>query len=58
MTPLEQEEYEAEVARLRAGADEGAFAAAWAEGRGLTIERAVNYAIATAAEVSRAENSK
>lgn len=48
MTPMEQEEYEAELAKLKASTDPEAFAAAWAEGRSFTMEQAVNYAISSA----------
>ena len=36
---------QAEVARLRLGMDDAAFSSAWAEGRGLTMEQAISYAI-------------
>jgi hypothetical protein len=45
MTQTETVEYEAEVARLRRGMDEKEFEAAWAEGRRLTIDQAISYAI-------------
>ena len=45
MTEAEQDEYQAEVARLRQGMDDGAFTSAWAEGRGLTLEQAIVYAV-------------
>ncbi len=45
MTEAEKAEYQAEVARLRLGMDEGAFASAWAEGRGLTLEQAIAYGV-------------
>jgi predicted ATPase/class 3 adenylate cyclase len=45
MTPFEQEEYNAEVVRLRAGMDEEEFGAAWAEGRRFTMEQGVTYAL-------------
>jgi hypothetical protein len=37
--------YEAAIAAARAQLDEEAFAAAWAEGRGMAVERAVAYAL-------------
>lgn len=46
MTPFERVEYEREVNDLRANMDESAFAKAWAEGRALTMEQAVEYALA------------
>jgi len=41
MTPSEQLEYDGEIARLRAGIDEKDLAAAWAEGRAMTLEQAI-----------------
>jgi predicted ATPase/class 3 adenylate cyclase len=45
MTPIEQAEYDADVARLRAATDERDFAAAWNEGRAMTLEQAVAFAL-------------
>ena len=45
MTPSEKVEYDAEIARLRAGMDEKAFAAAWSEGGALSLEQAVAFAL-------------
>jgi hypothetical protein len=45
MTALERSEYDQHVAALQAQMDEPAFAAAWAEGRALTMEQAVDYAL-------------
>jgi len=45
--PLYRAEYDGGVAAARAGLDEGAFTAAWAEGRGMTPEQAVEYALGT-----------
>jgi hypothetical protein len=45
MSPRERGEYEAEVARLRALLDPGAFDLAWAEGRQLTADAAVALAV-------------
>jgi tetratricopeptide (TPR) repeat protein len=45
MTPFEKEEYDGEVARLRAGMDEKEFGAALAEGRRFTMEQAVTFAL-------------
>jgi tetratricopeptide (TPR) repeat protein len=38
-------EYERAVAEARAALDEAAFAAAWAEGRAMTLDEAVDYAL-------------
>lgn len=38
-------DYERFVAVARAGLDEGAFAAAWAEGHTMTTEQAIAYAL-------------
>jgi non-specific serine/threonine protein kinase len=53
MTPLEKEEYDGEVARLRSGMDEREFRAAWEEGRSFTMEQAVAYAISRVPGASR-----
>jgi hypothetical protein len=45
MSPRERAEYEAEVARLRALLDPGAFDLAWADGRQLTADAAVALAV-------------
>jgi predicted ATPase/class 3 adenylate cyclase len=45
MTPQEHLEYEKEVADLRAGMDEKSFALFWAEGRSMTMEQAVDFAL-------------
>jgi len=45
MSPPERVEYEKEVADLRAGMDEKAFTSLWAEGRALTIEKAIQVAL-------------
>jgi predicted ATPase/DNA-binding XRE family transcriptional regulator len=44
--PLDQTAYDRYVAAARAQLDEGAFDAAWTEGRSLTFEHAVAYALA------------
>jgi predicted ATPase/DNA-binding XRE family transcriptional regulator len=44
--PLDQTAYDRHVAAARAQLDEGAFDPAWAEGRSMTYERAVAYALA------------
>jgi tetratricopeptide (TPR) repeat protein len=45
MTPQERIEFANEVAGLRAGLDEKTFVSLWAEGRSMTIEQAVEYAL-------------
>jgi hypothetical protein len=45
MTPMERREYTRVVDDLRAHSDEHAFSGAWAEGRGLTIEEAIQFAL-------------
>jgi hypothetical protein len=44
--PLDQTAYDQRVAAARARLDEGAFDAAWTEGRSLTFAQAVAYALA------------
>lgn len=38
------------VAAVRAQLDEATFAAAWAEGRAMILEQAIDYALATEAD--------
>jgi len=45
MTPIEQTEYDAQVARLKAGSQSQAVARAWSEGRAMTLEQAVSFAL-------------
>jgi hypothetical protein len=45
MTPNEHMLYDREVAELRAGLDEPVFAALWAEGRTMTMDQAIAYAV-------------
>ncbi len=45
MTAQEHEEYGREVANLRAGMDENTFKAAWSQGRGMSMEQAIDFAI-------------
>jgi tetratricopeptide (TPR) repeat protein len=45
MTPNEHMLYDREVAELRTGLDEPVFAALWAEGRKMTMDQAVAYAL-------------
>ena len=40
----DQVEYDRNVAAVRAQLDEATFAAAWAEGRAMTLEQAIDYA--------------
>jgi len=44
-TPQERIEYDNELASLRAGIDEKAFTSLWAEGRSMTMEQAIEYAM-------------
>jgi predicted ATPase/uncharacterized protein HemY len=43
--PVERDQYEHKVALVRAGLAETVFAAAWAEGRAMTLEQAIEYAL-------------
>jgi predicted ATPase/class 3 adenylate cyclase len=45
MNPMEQVEYQREVNDLRANMDEATFARAWAEGRAMTMEQAIAFAL-------------
>ncbi len=45
MTKAEQVEYEKEISSLRAGMDEKEFASLWAQGRSMTIEEAIAFAL-------------
>ena len=45
MTPQERIEYANEVASLRSGIDEKTFVSLWAEGRSMTMEQAIEYAL-------------
>ncbi|HSL44327.1 MAG TPA: adenylate/guanylate cyclase domain-containing protein [Anaerolineales bacterium] len=45
MTPTQQMLYDREVAELRTGLDEPIFAALWAEGRNMTVDQAIDYAL-------------
>ena len=44
-TPQERVEYEAEVTSLRTGMDEKTFVSLWEEGRAMTMEQAIEYAL-------------
>jgi predicted ATPase/class 3 adenylate cyclase len=45
MTAMERVEYDREIADLKAGMDEKVFSSAWAEGRALTMEQAIDCAL-------------
>jgi hypothetical protein len=45
MISTEQLEYDREVSDLRTNMDESAFAKAWAEGRAMSMEQAIAYAL-------------
>ena len=45
MTPAEREEYERRLSSLRRQLSEAEFTAGWAEGRGLSLDEAVAYAM-------------
>ena len=45
MTPHEPVEYDTEIVRLRKDLDEEAFDSAWAEGRRMTADEAVAFAL-------------
>lgn len=45
MTSLERKVYDAEILRLREELEEGALAAAWAQGRQMTADEAVAFAL-------------
>jgi hypothetical protein len=49
MTPKEKTEYDTQIANLRAGMEEKAFASAWAEGHAMSMEQAIAYALETRA---------
>jgi tetratricopeptide (TPR) repeat protein len=52
MNPQERIEYDGEVAGTRAQINENAFASAWAEGRNLTMEQAISYAVGDTPEAA------
>ncbi|HET9590097.1 MAG TPA: hypothetical protein VFO91_15030, partial [Anaerolineales bacterium] len=45
MTVVERVEYDREVADLRAGMDKSAFESAWTQGRAMTMDEAIGYAL-------------
>jgi len=58
MTPFERVEYDREVNDLRANMDGLTFVKAWAEGRVLTMEQAIEYALAMEIESEDSQPSK
>ncbi len=52
MTPMERREYETTLVELRAAINPAAFERAWAEGRGLSMEQAVEDSLAIAAPLT------
>jgi hypothetical protein len=46
LAPSDQADYEHYVSTVRAGMGDKAHAAAWAEGRAMTLEQAIEYALA------------
>ncbi len=52
MAPVDQAEYDRYVAAARAQLDDHAWAAAWAEGQAMTLERAIAYALEDTPEVT------
>jgi len=47
-SPAAQAKHDQGVASARAGLEEAAFAAAWAKGRAMTLEEAIEYALSDA----------
>jgi hypothetical protein len=47
LPPVEHAAYDRSVAALRAALPEAAFAAAWAEGRRMTVDQAIDTALET-----------
>jgi hypothetical protein len=47
MGAADRADYERFVALAHAGLDDNTFAAAWAEGRSMTMEQAIAYALTT-----------
>lgn len=45
ITPADRAEYDEHVAAARAQVDEAAFAAAWAEGRAMTLDEVITTAL-------------
>jgi ATP/maltotriose-dependent transcriptional regulator MalT len=55
--PLYRAEYDRGVAATRTGLDEAAFSAAWSEGRAMTPEQAVEYALEPSSATPRLKNA-
>ena len=53
--PADQEFYDHHTATTRAGLQEAAFAAAWAEGQAMTLDQAIEYAFAWSESVESAQ---
>jgi hypothetical protein len=49
MTAQERVEYDRTIAELRAGMEPPLFESAWAEGRGMSMDQAVRFAVASPA---------
>ena len=45
MTAMEHVEYEREISDLKAGMDEKVFESSWTEGRDMTMEQAIDFAL-------------
>jgi tetratricopeptide (TPR) repeat protein len=50
LRPIDREVYNSDIATMRAQIDDATFAAAWAEGRAMTLEQAIAYALEEVAE--------
>jgi hypothetical protein len=50
LSPRERGGYDVSVAALRVALGEREFAAAWAEGRAMSLEQAVDFALATSGD--------
>ena len=50
LPPADRVDYDRQLAALRMELDETAFAAAWAQGRAMTLEQAIEYALAEEAK--------
>jgi len=48
LLPFDQQQYDRNVSKLREQLDEATFTTAWAEGRAMTLEQGVGYALETA----------
>ena len=58
VSPAQRAEYDRHMATLRARLDETALAAAWVEGRAMTLEQAIEYALAPDEAPSRTARRK